>query len=241
MISIAYYLVIFVFTMIYILPVVVVFIATFLFDKERVVLHWVSRFWARSLFILNPFWKVRVEGLERVDRTKPYVVITNHQAMLDIPLLYIHPANFKWVSKQEVIKMPIFGQVLLMHGDIPIKRGSAASAREMMQKATARLKHGTSIIMFPEGTRTKDGRVGRFKEGAFLLAKEAGVGLQPVVIEGTGSVADGWRLKPHHTITVHFLDPITAEQVAQATPKEMMQCAEQLITAEHRTMRADIY
>ena len=114
--------------------------------------------------------------------------------MLDIPLMYVLPTTFKWVSKKEVQKMPVFGWVLWMHGDIPVERGSRGSAKQMLERCRQRLSRGTSVIVFPEGTRTKTGEIGRFKDGAFLVAKHAGVGIQPVVIDGTWSLNDGWRL-----------------------------------------------
>ena len=119
--------------------------------------------------------------------------------MLDVPLMYVLPLNFKWVSKREVMRIPIFGWVLQMHGDIAIERGSSRSARHMMEEADDYLSRGTSVTLFPEGTRTKTGRMGRFKEGAFLMAKSAGVGILPVVHDGNFEVQNGWKLRMPHT------------------------------------------
>ena len=158
MASAIYYLLLSLFTVICFVPFAVLFALTVFFDKERVALHWASRVWSYGIFRLCPLWKLRVEGREKIDRSRPWVIVTNHQSMLDIPLMYVLPLNFKWVSKKEVQKMPIFGWVLWMHGDIPVERGSRRSAKRMMERCVERLSRGTSVIVFPEGTRTLQGR-----------------------------------------------------------------------------------
>ena len=236
MTSLIYYLVLLVFTILYFVLLIIVFCLTVWFDKERVIVHYASRLWSMSIFRLCPFWKIKVEGKEKIDRSKAWMVITNHQSMLDIPLMYVLPLTFKWVSKAEVKKWPIFGQVLYLHGDILIERGSGSSARKMMVKCKDHLDKGTSVIIFPEGTRTKTGRIGRFKEGAFVAAKNAGVGILPVVAEGTGSLMKGWKLDMPHTFTVRILDLVSAEEVASSDLKELTAKMNQRMVTEHKTM-----
>lgn len=238
MASVIYYLLLLLFTVIYFIPFTVLFFLSVLFDRERVLLHWASRGWSYGIFGLCPWWRLRVEGREKIDRSRPWVIVTNHQSMLDIPLMYVLPINFKWVSKKEVQKMPIFGWVLWMHGDIAVERGSRSSAKRMMKECLQRLSHGTSVIVFPEGTRTKTGEIGRFKDGAFLVAKSAGVGILPVVIDGTWSVSNGWRLRMPHTFRVRVLDPIPAERVAETEARELAVQTEALMRGEHRRMAA---
>ena len=240
--SIGYYLVFVLFTLICFVPFSLLFLLTVLFDRERVVLHYASRFWSWGIYRICPWWHVQVEGTEKVGDVRNYVIVTNHQSMLDVPLMYVLPLTFKWVSKREVMRMPIFGWVLQMHGDIAIERGSSGSARQLMRRAKEILDRGkTSVIIFPEGTRTKDGRVGRFKEGAFAVAKYAGVGILPVVHEGNGSVVDGWKVRIPHRFRVKVLDPIPAEDVAVRSERELAQSVHDRIVAEHRAMRPDLY
>lgn len=241
MASVLYYLILLIFTVVYFIIIVIVFLLTVLFDKERVVLHHASRVWALSIFRLGPRWKIEIEGREKIDNSKPWVVVTNHQSMGDIPLMYTVPLNFKWVSKTEVKKWPLFGVVLYMHGDILIKRGSSGSTRHMITQSVEHFKRGTSVIIFPEGTRTKTGRIGRFKEGAFLLAKTAGVGIQPVVLEGTGNVINGWKVRSPHTFKVHILDPIPAEEVVATDIRDMTEKVAAIMTEEHKKMTEGIY
>ena len=172
-----------------------------------------------------PLWKFRVTGREYIDRRKPYVIVVNHQAGLDIPTLYFVPLNFRWVSKREVFKVPFFGQFLLLHGDICINRGHATAAMEkVIRDGKLWLSRGASVAIFPEGTRSHDGEIYRFKAGAFTLAREAGVEILPVVLDGTTTMIGrngmfNWRNK----LTVSILPPVSAERVAAADPKELME------------------
>ncbi len=235
--SVLYYIVLLVFTLAYFVVFALLFVLTVGLDRERKALHVASRVWARTIFRLCPTWRLVVEGGERVDRHRPWVIVTNHQSMLDIPLLYVVPLLFKWVSKQEVKRMPVFGLVLYMHGDILIERGSRDSARQMVEKCTERLKRGTSVMIFPEGTRTKTGEMGRFKDGAFYVAQHAGVGIQPVVIDGTWNLVQGWRLRMPHTFRVRMLDPLSADEVAAEGVKELASTLEARMKAALQSMR----
>ena len=123
-----------------------------------------------------------------------------------------------------------------MHGDIPVERGSRGSAKQMLERCRQRLSRGTSVIVFPEGTRTKTGEIGRFKDGAFLVAKHAGVGIQPVVIDGTWSLNDGWRLRMPHTFRVKVLDALPAEYVASKEARELAVEMENRMRTAHLQM-----
>lgn len=213
-----------------------VWVLTVLFDRDRAVCHRVSRFWSKMIYRLSPWWRVEVEGMENVLYGRPYVVVSNHQAMLDIPLLYVLPFNFKWVSKREVYRIPVFGWVLWMHGDVAIERGASSAAKAMMRKCEDYLRRGVSVVMFPEGTRTKSGRVGSFKEGAMRLAQESGVDIMPVVIDGTfDAFGDGGIAAPH-TFRVRILPAIAADEVAQRSTRELRDTLNTLMGDAHREM-----
>ena len=241
MASVFYYLFFLLFTILCFIPFALLYVLTVKFDRERVVLHRVSRIWSMGIYRLCPLWRLTVAGREKIDRGKAYVIVTNHQSMLDVPLMYVLPLNFKWVSKREVMRIPIFGWVLQMHGDIAIERGSSRSARHMMEEADDYLSRGTSVTLFPEGTRTKTGRMGRFKEGAFLMAKSAGVGILPVVHDGNFEVQNGWKLRMPHTFRVQVLDPIPPEEVASKGVRELTAEVEALMKEVHYGMNPDLY
>ena len=210
------------------------------FDPKRKVQHLFSRFIAGQYFSFMLFCKVTVKGSEHVVKGQPYVITSNHQSMLDIVLLYNVPLFFKWVSKREVYRIPLVGQLLWLHGDVCIKRGGAKSARKMMQDCSAFLKQRISIMIFPEGTRSKIGQVGRFKEGAFALAKANSVPILPVVIEGTRSFSNGnggW-VNARQLFQVAIMPPISAEEVARTDVKALQEKVHGIICAEHSKMLA---
>lgn len=234
--TIYYQVAMFVFTLVMFVIFTVVWALTVLFDRNRVVCHHLSRFWSKTIYRLCPWWKVRVTGMENVIYGRSYVVVSNHQAMLDIPLLYALPFNFKWVSKKEVYKIPIFGWVLWMHGDVAIERGGAASTKAMLKKCEDYLKDGVSIIMFPEGTRTKTGCVNGFKEGAMILAQQSGADILPVVIDGTFDAFGKGGITTPHTFQVRILAPISANEILQTPVKELRDTLNTLMCDTHKTI-----
>lgn len=201
------------------------------FDKERKIVMALSRFFARTVFSFAPLWRVKVEGAEKLDPKQTYVITVNHQSFFDIPLSFYLPIKkFKFVSKAEVRRIPIFGLILGMRDDIVIHRGTSAAAVAVMEKGLLHLKAGTSVLFFPEGTRTKDGEVHRFKDGAFRLAQEAGVAIAPCVYEGTKGLLARKRMQPRRLV-VRVLDPIPAEVVKQ-TPAKVLADQVRELTAE---------
>ena len=194
------------------------------FDKGRRVVHELSRILVRIFLFIPLRWRSRVEGLEHVDRSKSYVIVLNHNTVIDIPALYYVPLNFRWVSKREVFRVPFFGQFLVLHGDICIDRGRASEALEqLLREGRKWIARGASVAIFPEGTRSKDGEIHRFKAGAFELARKAGVEILPVVLDGTTTLVKRNRLfNWRNTIRVKVLAPVPAGQVAATDTKELM-------------------
>lgn len=226
-ISILYYLAVGLWSLLLFAVMVVLYLTTVLFDRERIVLHTISRLWARSLFWLNPLWKVKVYGRENIDPSKAYVITVNHQSFLDIPLMYaLRGINFKWVAKTWVYRIPLFGEVMWLHGDITVsEKGSVRKTKKMMDEGRRHLAAGTSVIIFPEGTRSSDGQIGRFKDGAFSLAREAGTALLPCVINGVKdaggrSYMKGWRVC-RNLFEITVLPAVRAEVVSQSQPREL--------------------
>ncbi|MDE6445577.1 MAG: 1-acyl-sn-glycerol-3-phosphate acyltransferase [Alistipes sp.] len=225
MLSVLYYLLLVVLCTVFLVLSAVALVVCMPFDKSRRTVHELSRVLVRIFFFIPPFWRQRVIGREYVDRSKSYVIVLNHNTVVDIPALYCIPLNFRWVSKREVFRTPFFGQFLVLHGDICIDRGRAAEAKEqMVGKGCEWLRRGVSVAVFPEGTRSRDGEIHRFKTGAFALAKEAGVAILPVVLDGTASLIKknflfNWR----NRITVRVLPPVPADRVAATEVHELAQ------------------
>ena len=239
MLSVIYYIFLTVLCLSMMLLSLVALIVCYPFDRGRRVVHELSRVMTRIFFGIPPFWRFRVEGREYVDRKKRYVIVLNHQAMTDIPALYFLPLNFRWVSKREVFRIPFFGQFLLLHGDIPIDRGRAAAALEQMITAGRYwTQRGASIAIFPEGTRSKDGEIHRFKAGAFTLAKECDVEILPVVLDGTKTLIGKNRLfRWHNTMTIRVLKPVSQDEVRNTEIHELMNKTQQRMSEELASIR----
>jgi 1-acyl-sn-glycerol-3-phosphate acyltransferase len=224
MLTILYYLVCLVAATVLFVASFIALVVCYPFDKKRVVVHTLSKWITDVIFGLPIFMKREVIGLENIDPRKAYVMVLNHNSMVDIISIYNLPLIFKWVSKKEVYRIPIVGQLLFAHGDIVINR---ASAKEAMQLVHTRglewLKRGACVSIFPEGTRSKDGEIHNFKAGAFVLAKDAGVPILPIVLDGTNTmVRNGWLMNWRNKITIRILPPVSAEDVVNRDIKDVM-------------------
>ena len=145
------------------------------------------------------FSRLVIEGGDNIPRDRPYVMMMNHQSMGDILVAWlITPTPVRFIAKRMLRYVPVVGWILIIFGMVSIDRGNAHDAARALKKAARVLKKGTSLCAFPEGTRTRDGKIGPFKRGVFLLAMKAGVPIVPVALEGCGVFVPrtGWRPRP---------------------------------------------
>ena len=200
-----------------------IWVATAPFDRRRVLLHRFTCFWASLYTWLNPVWRVRIEGREKIRPEAAYVMVANHQSLLDVLVLFRLFAHFKWVSKIENFRVPFIGWNMYLNRYIELRRGSRDSVARMMHQCELALADGSSIMMFPEGTRSADGRLQAFKPGAFTLAQRAGVPILPIVVEGTAAALPkrGFVLRGRHRIRIRILDEIDFCSFA-ATPADIV-------------------
>ena len=197
------------------------------FDRRRVVQHRFTCWWASLYTWLNPWWPVTVTGRDTIDPRQTYVMVANHLSLLDILVLFRLRRHFVWVSKVENFRVPFIGWNMRLAGYVPLKRGDRASIQAMLKACETKLRQGTSIMMFPEGTRSRTGQLQAFKPGAFDLALRMGVPVLPIVVEGTAHALPkrGFVLQGRHPIRITVLDPIppsafeglTAGQLADRT------------------------
>lgn len=175
---------------------------------------------------LTPRWHFRVTGTLPANPRLPYVVVANHESFADIVLLSHLPWEMKWFSKVELMWIPIMGWAMWGAGDIGVKRGRATSARQAMATARRRLEQHVSVMIFPEGTRSKTGDMLPFKDGAFRLAVDAGVPILPVAIHGTRNAIapHDWRINPA-TAVAEVLEPISSQGISQRELKERTRAA----------------
>ena len=174
---------------------VLIWLVTVLFDRRLVLLHRFTCFWASLYTWLNPLWPVTITGRENIRPGTTYVLAANHLSLLDILVLFRLFKDFKWVSKAEIFKVPLIGWNMSMNRYIRLQRGQRDSVVQMMKQAQQTLESGSSIMMFPEGTRSKSGELQRFKTGAFELALATGVPVVPIVISGNPQRAAQTRIR----------------------------------------------
>lgn len=224
MLSLLFYIFVLTWAMIIYVVTFVALVICYPFDKKRFVVHKLSKWLTDAYFGFGLVMKRKVEGIENIDPKAKYVMVLNHNSMIDILSIYNLPLVFKWVSKKEVYRIPIVGRLLLAHGDIVINR---ASTKEAMQLVHTRglewLKKGASVAIFPEGTRSKDGEIHNFKAGAFILAKDAEVPILPIVLDGTDRVVrKGFFMNWSNRITIKILPPVSKQDVVERPIKEVM-------------------
>jgi 1-acyl-sn-glycerol-3-phosphate acyltransferase len=170
---------------------------------------------------LTPRWHFTVRGTLPANPRHPYVVVANHESFADMLLLCLLPWEMKWLSKVEIMWVPMLGWLMWAARDVGIKRGRAASARLAMAACRERLAGRVSVIIFPEGTRSSTDQLLPFKDGAFRLAIEAGVPILPLAIYGTRDAIarHDWRINPA-TAVVEVLEPEPTTGVDQRELKE---------------------
>jgi 1-acyl-sn-glycerol-3-phosphate acyltransferase len=184
------------------------------FDRRKVALHRFTCWWASLYTRINPLWPVTVVGRERIRDDRAAMIVANHLSFLDILVLFRLSRHFKWVSKVENFRVPFVGWNMWLNGYIPLRRGDRQSVLAMLERCRRTLAAGSSVMMFPEGTRSQDGQMRPFKPGAFSLAIELQVPLIPIALEGTSDALPkrGFILRGRHPITVTVLEPIEPEE-----------------------------
>jgi len=184
---------------------------------QRMPGRWMRRL-GRTTGALTPLWKFTIEGEAPRDIDhRGYVVIANHESVADPFLLSWLPWDMRWIAKEELFKPPLTGWAMRLSGDIPLRRGEGESVRAMLAECERALAGGISVMMFPEGTRSADGTLGAFKDGAFALALRAHAPVLPVAIVGTREMrpkGSKWFGKAHACAKV--LAPVSTDAMTEA-------------------------
>jgi 1-acyl-sn-glycerol-3-phosphate acyltransferase len=213
---------------------VVLWIVTLPFDRNLRALHQFSCQWSSIVLFLNPLWRVRVSGREKIDRRKAYVIVSNHQSGADILVLFKLMVHFKWVSKWSLFFFPFIGWNMAMNRYIALKRGRKSSINRMVEKCREAISEGNSIMIFPEGTRSKDGNVQTFKTGAFRIALETKAPILPIVIRGTSKAIrkGGLTIHRNHDMEMLVLDPLPYELFAGDDQKMLASRVQRIISEQ---------
>lgn len=205
-----------------------------LVDPNRAISDWYFRRIARVLMGVNPFWKVHVEGKERLLSGGPFVLVVNHQSFADLMAMCFLDHPTKYLGKQSVFKVPVFGWALRIAGEVPVVRGNRQSGAEALGRLHDWLERGVSVALFPEGTRSDDGRIGQFKLGAFNLAIQSGRPVVPVVIAGARALLPKHSVvfQQHADIRVRVLEPVpTTELGTRDAPALSERVRERMLAA----------
>ena len=171
---------------------------TFPFDRNGNIVHHYARWWAKIQLLVSGV-RVKVRGLEHIGKETSYIYMSNHQGSYDIfTLLSCLPVQFRWIAKKELFTIPILGWAMRAANYISIDRSGKRKALESIERAASKIKEGVSVVIFPEGTRSRDGAIQPLKRGGFTLAIKSGVPIIPITINGSRDVMprDSMRVRP---------------------------------------------
>jgi 1-acyl-sn-glycerol-3-phosphate acyltransferase len=208
----------------------IIILVSFLYKDGRFI-HSLLRGWAKSILWISRI-KVTVKGdIPNIDSAKSYIYMCNHQSNFDIPVLLAYlPAEAKWLAKAELFKIPIFGYAMHRSGYISIDRSNRKSAFESLNRAAHIIKEGVSVLIFPEGTRSKDGNIKPFKKGGFVLAVDSGVPVVPIIIHGTRAIMPKKQMiiKPGH-VTLEIREPIETSSYTRKNKDRLLERVREVI------------
>ncbi len=208
-----------------------------LFDAQGKRVYRINQFWTWLIVKFSGI-TLTVEGLNRLDPQRQYLFVANHQSNFDIPVLVQALPQFqlRWIAKKELLWIPFFGWAMWAAKHITVNRADSLDALRSLKLAKQRIAAGISVVVFPEGTRSTDGKLLPFKRGGFLLALKSKTPIVPVTINGTGKLlARGeWRVQPG-AITVTIGAPIAAEDFRPGGLRGVSAQVQEIIAAKLRT------
>ena len=191
-----------------------------------------ARLWSK-LTCYFAFCPVKVSGRENIVKGNSYVFVANHQGSFDIFLIYgFLNHNFRWIMKQELRKVPLVGAPCAAAGHIFVDRSNTKSIKTSLEKARKQLSGGLSVVVFPEGSRTKTGKMGRFKKGAFQLAMDLQLPIVPVTIEGPFDIMPSGSYTIHPTplrLTIH--PPVETSEITPDNLPQLMDKVSETISS----------
>jgi 1-acyl-sn-glycerol-3-phosphate acyltransferase len=202
----------------------VVVIRSFFPARGLSIYDWATRDWSRWILRAAGV-DVEIEGLENVRLEEPQIFASNHVSWFDVWALAASiPKRNRFVAKKELEKIPLFGRAWKAAGHISVDRGDRSSAIRSLQLAGDRLhKDNISVVIYPEGTRSRTGKLGQFKKGAFMLALQSGVEIVPVAVLGTRAImpAGAWRIRPGRII-LRFGEPVRTSDYTASRRDELI-------------------
>ncbi len=200
------------------------------FDRTGEMQHWCARWWCR-LIAWTIGVRIKVIGKENVRRDRNYVYMANHCSLVDIPAMFAYlPYQFRIMAKKELFYVPFMGWHLWTAGNFPVDRSDGRKTARSLRKVIEGVRQGKSLAVFPEGTRSPDGRLQDFKPGAFKIALRAGVPVVPVTIRGTHKVLPKGSLAPRGgRVEVIIGEPIDTKEYNEKSLSQLIERTRQAI------------
>lgn len=214
--------------------IILLWLFTFWWDNKLRVLHLFSCFWGAQYIWVNPLWRLKIIDRKKFDDSKAYIIISNHQSLVDIILIYSIFRHFRWTSKVENFRLPFVGWVLSLNRSVKVYRHNPDAYKLFRKEAEKAYYQGNSLMIFPEGTRSKDGNLSRFKEGAFFLAHDLKADILPMVLNGTSRAIPkrGWSLRGKQRMKLKILDPVPYQEFNELSVRETRLKFQELISDE---------
>lgn len=218
-----------------------IFVATAPFDPGR---YAAGRWFRRAAVAaakLIPVWDFRTSGVMITDPRRPYVAVSNHESYADIFLISHLPWEMKWLSKEAIFRIPVMGWMMRMAGDIAVRRGDAQSRAEATAAVRDRLAKGVSVMIMPEGTRSPDGKLLPFRDGAFRIAVDLGLPILPMAVAGTRSAMarDSMRFNRARAM-VRVLEPVETTGLTAADVPALRDRVRESIRAAREEMLGEL-
>ncbi|HOF14114.1 MAG TPA: 1-acyl-sn-glycerol-3-phosphate acyltransferase [Spirochaetota bacterium] len=206
-------------SLVFFIIAIIIRVTTYPFDKKMRLLHLLTCFWGSLYTYVMPPWKITIQGRNKIKNNKPYIIISNHQSQLDI------------------------GWNMVLNRYIKLVRGDKKSIAQMMDECEMHLKEGSSVYIFPEGSRSPDGHLKQFKSGAFLLAKKLNLPIMPIIIEGTRFALPKHSIDYHgkHPIILRVLDEIVPEIFKNMSIEELRDYTWNYMHTELKKLRMEMY
>lgn len=186
--------------------------------------------WSPVLFLIIGV-KTRVSGLENINQEQFHLYVTNHESQLDIPaVVRLVPVPLYFLLKEEIKKVPFLGWYAAAMGMVFVDRKNKTKAAQSLKSAAELIKNGKNVIVFPEGTRTKTGKIQSFKRGAFIIAKQSNIGIVPMAIKGSRETLPAGSIQfKRGTINLKIGPVIPSETVEQLSVKELITHTEEKV------------
>ena len=209
------------------------------FDKGRYATGYTFRRLCVLHQWLNPLWKFHTSGELPKNKRNPYVMVSNHESFVDMLLISHLKIEMKWLSKEAILKIPLVGWMMKMSGDVSLVRGDPSSGAAALKVCETWLDRKMSVMIFPEGTRSLDGEIRAFKDGAVRLAITTGTPILPMAVHGTRSALrkHDWRMG-NTKAEVRVLEPISTEGMTEEDIPVLRERVRDLIVAEVAKMSA---